>query len=255
MSFDKEENVYIGGHLGAPDNFGGINVPFRYERDPWVAKINKQGDWQWVRSVGTNAWSGVDAIATDEAGNSYVTGYIYGSATFGSQTVGGAGWYDAFLAKIDTDGNWVWAKSIGGSSGDFGRTVALDGKGGVYWAGDFVGSVNVDGNYLVSNGGGDANGGGEIFVAKLDTAGNYIWAVSGGSSDSDQPYDIVADDAENAYIAVRVRGNPSFGNQSVEHQGGNDGVVAKISSTGDWVWARSIGGVGGDSATGVSLGG
>ena len=51
-----------------------------------------------------------------------------------------------------------------------------------------MGTINVDGNYLASNGGGDLNGGGEIFVAKLDTAGNYVWAVSGGSSDSDQPF-------------------------------------------------------------------
>ena len=69
-----------------------------------MAKINAQGDWQWVKSVGTGAWSGTEAIATDSSGNTYVTGFIYGGATFGSQNVGGAGWYDAFLAKINTSG-------------------------------------------------------------------------------------------------------------------------------------------------------
>ena len=83
--------------------------------------------WQWVRSVGTGAWSGTEASATDSTGNTCVTSFVYGGATFGSQNVGGAGWYDAFLAKINTSGDWVWAKSVGGSSGDFGRReVTLD---------------------------------------------------------------------------------------------------------------------------------
>ena len=196
---------------------------------------------------------GTEAIATDSTGNTYVTGFIYGGATFGSQNVGGAGWYDAFLAKINTSGDWVWAKSVGGSSGDFGRGVALDAQGNVYWTGDFVGSVNMGSTSLVSNGGGDLNGGGEIFVAKLDADGNYVWAVSGGSSDSDQPYDIFADDDGNAYIAARVRGTPTFGDLSIEYQGGNDGVVAKINNSGEWEWARSIGSAGGDISTGITL--
>ena len=63
----------------------------------------------------------------------------------------------------------------------FWKRVALDAQGNVYWTGDFVGSVNMGSTSLVSNGGGDLNGGGEIFVAKLDADGNYIWAVSGAA--------------------------------------------------------------------------
>ena len=132
----------------------GAERVFQYERDPWIGKVDSNGNWQWVRSVGTSAWSGTQAVATDAQGNSYVTGFIYGSATFGSTTVGGAGWYDAFLAKIDTNGNWLWAKSVGGSSSDFGRAVCVDDQGNVYWTGDFVGSVNIGGTTLTSNGGG-----------------------------------------------------------------------------------------------------
>ena len=254
VSFDASGNTYLGGHIGASDTFGGLNVPFQYERDPWIGKVDSNGNWQWVRSVGTSAWSGTQAVATDAQGNSYVTGFIYGSATFGSTTVGGAGWYDAFLAKIDTNGNWLWAKSVGGSSSDFGRAVCVDDQGNVYWTGDFVGSVNIGGTALTSNGGGNLNGGGEVFAAKLDSNGNYLWAVSAGSSSGEQPFDITADSDGNAYLACRVSGVPTFGSISPPFQGGLDGVVAKINSQGQWVWAKSIAGVGGDASTGIALG-
>ncbi|MFP6854435.1 MAG: LamG-like jellyroll fold domain-containing protein, partial [Opitutales bacterium] len=255
VSSDPSGNVYLSGHLGASDNFGGISVPFQYERDPWVGKVDSAGNWQWVKSVGTGAWSGADSMATDAAGNSYVTGSIYGSATFGSTTVGGAGWYDAFLAKIDSSGNWVWAKSVGGSSGDFGRDVILDDDGNLYWVGDFVGSVTIGGTNLSSSGGGNLNGGGEVFVTKLDSSGNFLWALKGGSANENETYEgptsIATDKDGNAYVVGSVAGAATFGSTSLTAAGSTDAFVAKASSDGQWLWAKSLAGSGVDRSTGI----
>ena len=92
-----------------------------------------------------------------------------------------------------------------------------------------------------------------MFAAKLDSNGNYLWAVSAGSSSGEQPFDITADSDGNAYLACRV----SSADLWLDHppfQGGLDGVVAKINSQGQWVWAKSIAGVGGDASTGIALG-
>ena len=239
-------------HIGASDTFGGTNLD-KTERRHDAFSIRKrsvdwesrfQGDnWQWVRSETLGqAFRGLEWYAggcNRCSRNSYVTGFIYGSATFGSTTVGGAGWYDAFLAKIDTNGNWLWAKSVGGSSSDFGRAVCVDDQGNCEGLldRDFVGSVNIGGTTLTSNGGGNLNGGGEVFAAKLDSNGNYLWAVnshSGKFKSGEQPFDITADSDGNAYLACRVSGLPTFGSIIPPFQGGFqvDGVVAKINSQG-----------------------
>jgi hypothetical protein len=57
-------------------------------------------------------------IAVDACGNSYITGYFKGLATFGSTTLTSNGDYDIFVAKLDSNGNWLWAKNAGGTYDD-----------------------------------------------------------------------------------------------------------------------------------------
>ena len=160
VSSDSSGNFYLCGHLGADDNWGGLNVSHNYERDPWVGKVDASGNWLWVKPIATSAWSGADALYTDSSGNSFITGYVYGTAGIGTQNVGGRGWYDAFLAKIDADGNWQWAVSGGSNSGDFGKAITVDSSGNIYWAGNFRNTASFGNISLTSRGGGTVDGGG-----------------------------------------------------------------------------------------------
>ena len=83
--------------------------------------------WAWIKSAGGTSYNGDQAhgIALDANGNSYVTGYFVGSATFGSTTLTSAGSSkDVFVAKYDASGNAQWAKSAGGTSTDVGYSIA-----------------------------------------------------------------------------------------------------------------------------------
>ena len=122
-------------------------------------------------------------VRADSQVNSSVTGFIYGGASFGSPTMWAVRvWYDAFPCRNRHFGGHLGVGPVGGWVFQGFRACGLPWmhQGNVYWSGDFVGSVNMGSTSLVSNGGGDLNGGGEIFVAKLDADGNYLWAVSGG---------------------------------------------------------------------------
>src|SRR5690606_3881992 len=102
---------------------------------------------------------------------------------------------DIFISKLDSAGNFIWAKRIGGAFLDYSRSIAVDGSGNVYTTGGFIGTVDFDpgvGTYnLTSAGIGDIFG--DIFIIKLDSSGNFIWAKRLGGNSSDIGISVTVD--------------------------------------------------------------
>jgi uncharacterized protein (TIGR03437 family) len=112
------------------------------------------------------------SVAVDGSGNVYTTGFFEGTVDFdpglGVFNLTGAddAGLDVFVSKLDSAGNFVWARQMGGSSflfaDDSGRGVAVDGSGNVYTTGLFRGTLDFDPGAGVFN----LAGRGDIFVAK-----------------------------------------------------------------------------------------
>src|SRR3990172_2949815 len=145
--------------------------------------------FQWAKSIGSANSDIGYSIAVDDSGNSYISGYFTGTADFdpGAGTaILSAGSQNIFFAKYDFNGNYLWAKSIGSStSSGVGISISLDISGNAFITGSFASTTDFD------PGTGTANltpTGGifiDIFFAKYDNNGNYIWAKSIGSSGPD----------------------------------------------------------------------
>ena len=76
------------------------------------------------------------SIATDAKGNVYTTGAFVDTLYFNTATGNFAlisyGGYDSYVSKLDSSGNFVWAKQMGGVYDDYGYSIAVDAKGNVY---------------------------------------------------------------------------------------------------------------------------
>ncbi|MEN6446018.1 MAG: SBBP repeat-containing protein [Candidatus Cloacimonas sp.] len=106
-------------------------------------------EWLWAKKAGGKSDDYGNSIAVDANGNSYVTGTFYGSsATFGSTTLTGSGYDDIFVAKMDSNGNWLWARQAGGTLSDLGNSIAVDANGNSYVTGTFDGSSATYGNTI-----------------------------------------------------------------------------------------------------------
>ena len=175
IAVDGARNSYVTGLFGGSATFGlgetnQTTLTSAGSGDIFVAKYDASGDLVWANRAGGTSDALGNGIAVDGAGNSYVTGCFQGSATFGSgetneTTLTSAGGQDIFVAKNDASGDLVWAKRTGGTSGDRGIGIAVDGAGNSYVTGDFSDSATF--------GSGEANettltsaGGNDIFVAK-----------------------------------------------------------------------------------------
>ena len=219
-----------------------------------------------LQAIGAFAFSkgigGVDNdfgndIATDANGNIYTTGYFFGTVDFdpgaGTSNLISAGETDVFVSKLDSSGNLLWAKKMGGTSFDRGNSIAVDASGNVYSTGYFFTTADFDPGVGVSDL--ISKGAYDIFISKLDSNGNFVWAKSMGDASNDQGSSIVIDSNSNVYTTGRFEGivdfNPSAGTANLTSAGASDVFVSKLDGNGGFFWAKKMGGTGSDGGNGL----
>jgi hypothetical protein len=132
-----------------------------------------------------------------------VTGVFWGTADFDPgpdvDNHVSNGWDDAFLTKFDSGGNFVWARTWGGTEYyDIGYEAAVDGSGNVYVTGCFQDTVDFDPGPDVDNH--VSNGYVDTFLTKFDSSGNFIWARTWGGTGDDEGHSAAVDGSGNAYV-------------------------------------------------------
>ncbi|MCD4664346.1 MAG: PKD domain-containing protein [Bacteroidales bacterium] len=238
---DEDGNIYVTGMFQDDANFGSFALHASSSRyDMFVAKMDSEGNWLWAIDVGSNESMGGYAIDTDTDSNVYLTGFCGTSTTFGSTQLTG----NSFVAKADTDGNWLWAVNAGNL---YGKGLVTGEAGSVYVTGRFNGTANFGSTALTSNGDID------MFVAKADTAGNWQWAQNGGGNSPDEGFGIDIDAYSNIYATGYFNGSASFGSFNLTTYGYQDIFVVKLDNAGNWLWAENAGSSSEDQGRSIAL--
>jgi hypothetical protein len=205
-------------------------------------------EWEWAVQAGGNEDSSGKCITTDNFGNSYIVGNFQEDISFGELTLISNGWQDVFVAKMDSEGNWLWAIQAGGIDTDIGYGISCDNSGSIYITGSFRATANF-GEYSVTS-----FASSDIFVAKIDNNGNWLWVSSAGGNNMDMGDKITLDEFGNAYLTGKFFSSVAFfGNFSIPHTGFWDIFVAKINPNGIWEWVTHAGGDGWDNGYGITL--
>ncbi|MGE0403527.1 MAG: SBBP repeat-containing protein [Kofleriaceae bacterium] len=192
----------------------------------------------WVKHYGGAEFgNGISAVATDGAGNVYVTGYFFGTINLGGTDLVSSGIQEIVVASFAPDGTHRWSTRFGGVGSDQGAGMTVVG-GKVYVTGSYSMSVDFGGGVRTSAGFGD------IFLLVLSAAdGSYVADRVYGDVDDDAGLDVVVD----------ANGNVTFGGffnpGSLSFGGGNSittlafsGFIASIDATGAHRWSRRLGG-------------
>lgn len=263
IATDTAGNVYATGYFSGTVDFdpgaGTTSFTSFGSVDIFIVKLSPAGNFIWAKQLGGTGYDQAAGLKVDRAGNVYTTGYFQNMADFdpgaGVATLTTAGGFDAFVSRLNTNGDYVWARKFGGPSSEFGNAIALDAAGNVYTTGIFGGTADFD------PGAGTANltsaGSQDIFVAKLNTDGNYVWARGMGSASADQGSGLDVDSAGNSYITGNfsntVDFDPGAGTANLTSAGSTDAFVLKLNPSGDYVWAKQIGGAGSDLGMAVAI--
>ena len=235
--------------------------------DVFVSKLDASGNFVWAKRFGGSNSDKGFGIAIDATGNIFTTGSFIGKADFdpaaGTANLTSAGLTDIFISKLDASGNFIWAKRMGGIKDDYASAIALDAYGNIHTTGQFTGTVDFDPGAGIANltAAGSFNYP-DIFVSKLDAAGNYIWAKNMGGGSADRGVSITLDALGNVYTTGEFNGNADFDPgagvanitaASTNTGGGTDFFISKLNSSGNYVWARGFGGTANDGGSSIHV--
>jgi hypothetical protein len=233
ITTDANGDVYVTGQTGA-------NI--------LIYKLSASGALLWSMVFGSTGGSDEGrGIEVDDIGNVFVVGDFMGTVDFdqgaGVANLISAGSSDVFIAKYDASGNYIWAKRIGGTDQDFGKSIALDANFNVYttgywsWAADFDPGVGV---YNMTTGGSDS----DSFISKLDASGNFVYAKQFAGPTQTYGYSIDVDPSGNVYSTGYFGGtvdfDPGAGIYNLSTTLGGDIYVSKLDVSGNFLWAKAI---------------
>jgi hypothetical protein len=183
------------------------------------------------------------SVVFDAAGNVLITGSFEGSIDFGGGELKSAGGKDVFVAKLGPAGEHIFSKAFGDAADQVGSSVAVGAGmlGSAVITGSFAGSINFGAGPLVSAGGKD------VFVAKLSSDGDVVWARGFGDAGALQEGMAAAvDSAGNALVVGAFDGTLDLGGgKSLVSAEGRDAFALKLGAlAGNTVWGTSFSGRG-----------
>jgi hypothetical protein len=265
IATDVFNNVYTAGNFTDTANFQPGNDTFRLisngKRDMYISKLDDAGNLIWAKQIGSvNDYESLTGITTDSSGNVYSVGQFSNTIDFdpGPNTFNlTSNIYEAlFILKLNASGEFVWAKKIGGpGSGQF-TDIKVDNWGNVYTTGTFFDTYDFDPGSSIFNLNGGANG--DVFVLKLDESGNFVWAKKIGGQSVDYSGAISLDASENVCVVGGFSSSVDFDPSNLTYNlttgdpNNLDVFVLKLNSTGDFLWAKQIGGTWTDMATSIT---
>ena len=236
---DSHGNVYLTGQFVDSVKFDNISIIVPYGGSNFFfVKYSSSGTVLWAKSAEAFA----TRISTDASGNIYITGgFQRPSIVIGNNVLTNAGAYNMFIAKYDSQGNVLWAKSIDGNVEVDPNDITSDKSGNVYIIGSFSSSIINFGNTTLTN----TNIGNEDhFIAKYDPSGNVLWAKSIGENSDLEPLSITIDESGDVYIAGGFTGATiTFSNITLTNSigaGWYDFFIVKYDSLGNVPWAKSL---------------
>ena len=114
-----------------------------------MAKWNANGTYQWAQNAGGSSTDYCYDLDMDKtSGNITVSGMFNSNAWFGNSQLSSSGSYDAFIAHVPSTGGWDWMKKFGGSSSEYGYSVAM--RNGMYAFGGYFNGMATDDSGQIS---------------------------------------------------------------------------------------------------------
>jgi Beta-propeller repeat len=250
IALDALGFVYVGGSFSGTMTFAATSITSPSSGGTFIAKYSIGGTEQWAKTSATSGGS-FNGIATDPAGNAYVTGGFYSTLTLGAFSVTSLGSKDAFVAKYSAAGSEAWLKRAGGATHDEeGKAIAVDGSGNAYVTGIFNTIITFGGLPMLTSA-----GFADIFIAKYNTTGTEQWAQKAGSIYTDEANGITLDASGNVYIEGYITGTATFGTSPtiITTIANDDAFTAKYDSNGIIQWVQKGGGASHDVGRAIAL--
>lgn len=238
--------VFVGDMRGTIDFGGGPMASTGSAADAYVVKLDALGNHKWSKRFGDASSQTANAVAIGPGGVIYVGGEMSGSADFGDGVIKtSAGGDDAFVVKLDPDGNVAWSKLFGDSSSQAVVRLATTSAGQVVAVGNFSSAIDFGKGPFMSAGSQDS------FVLKLDDAGFFAASRVFGGQGFESIKGVDVDAMGNVVITGEFEQSMNLG--MLVSAGQSDVYIGKLSPMLVPTWVKGFGDPSDQEALDVAL--
>lgn len=270
ITTDASGNIYSTGYFSRNTDFdpgpGMYLLDGGSRSDAYISKLNPAGEFIWaVRMGDAGTGSGSAdvypyAIAVDDSGIVYTTGWFTDSADFdpgpGVFMLPFSGVYDIYASRINADGSFGWALGIGSGSLDGGTDIKVSSSGKVFITGKFEETADFDPGSGLNNI--TSAGEEDVFLICMDPDGTQEWVKTLGGTQWDYASSMELDAAGSIYLSGRFEGNmdtdPGTGVATLTTAGSTDIFLLQLDSAGNYMGSLRIGSSSDDEAYGMAIG-
>jgi hypothetical protein len=210
--------------------------------DYWIVKLDASGNIEWQRSLGGTGEDDANSVIQTSDGGYVAAG---NSSSADGDVTGNHGGDDCWIVKLDSSGNIIWQRSLGGTANDEASSVVESRDGGyVIAASSFSDDGDVTGHHL-------SNMSADYWIVKLNAAGEMQWQYSYGGSRNDYAHSITQ--TSDGGFAIAGSSESSDGDVTT-HQGAaecTDYWIVKVDSAGRLLWQESAGKINNDDASSI----
>ncbi|MCC6768523.1 MAG: T9SS type A sorting domain-containing protein [Bacteroidia bacterium] len=259
MTIDRSGNIIIAGWYTNTMTLGALNLTFqetdtqKQKQEFFIAQLNPAGQWQWARKQSGIAYSEIKALDTDQNGNIIAGGEFFGSTlTIGDDSLSPEEELP-FVIKYTPAGWPLWlrgAQTLYGAS--LNDVICLPG-GLICYTGSFgtfdTDAIEISFEQLTLNNVGNEESGfttSDLYIATLDSSGNYLWAKNAGATDYESFAGALAADQSKVYVCGTfqeqiVAAGTSFSESATGEEGDIDLFVGALDFNGNWQWLIGAG--------------
>lgn len=260
FELDNANNICLTGFFEDTKDFnpsalGVFNMTAIGDFDGFVLKLNTSGNLMWSKQFSGTGLVFPEDLAIDDDNNIYSIGSFNGTADFNPSLLGvhnitSAGNTDVYISKLNSSGNFLWAKSISGVDIQTGQSIEVDALNNVITIGQFREVTDFDPNPASTF---NLTATSDIFISKLDVNGNFVWAKQLDGTTNN----FTIDGLNHIYITGHFIGSydcdPGPAAYLLSSSGGGDYFTMRLNHDGSFQSAFKTGGTGSDGATCISI--
>lgn len=247
-ALDNDGHVFLAGATDSHDFEGRLNASHEQLEAFVVRASTADGAVEWMRYVGGDGIDRALGLALNGVGEPFVSGETSSINFDGAINEHHGGAFDGFVARLNSSGDLLWTRYLGGAGWERGGFIAIDAADNLLVTGgssslDFEGAAN------------ENHGSFDAYVAKVSPPGSLLWSIYIGGADVDDGRAVSIDPPGDAMITGQTESWDFEGQNNTYHLGESDAFAARVSSTGLQTAMSFLGGRGSDDGRGLAVSG
>lgn len=236
-------HIYAGGFF--QEQFGNFNCIG--DSDGVLTKYTDQGQIVWIKTLAGTGIDKINGLTVDNDQTIYITGEFSGTIYYNNDSIVSQGQLDAFVARLDSSGQFIWATNLGSPEDDGANDISLLNNGFIAVTGYFSDTMQTTLGATISSGLRD------VFIANLNPQGQLQWIETIGGPGIDLGNAIACDNNNNSYITGSFRDGIYLDGVLTIGQGSYDAFLVKFTANGQLEWFKIMGGTNTDEGSDVEI--